>query len=367
MYGVPPQFHKKIKLPDQNVPKPRVSIDNVNLESNYIKDVTTSITINTDPSEQKTMTEEFGLKKLYRKANLLSADNTSNIYEYAIKKISVDNNCRFKDSVLEELGDNITSRGFTKSSLDLSKTYSNVRKYVLDKISPYISDAITTTDVVITPEMSLSNLAYKYASNKIFFEKLSKNCEEAVKNIKLVPSNYFSSIIQSHIYFDSSERLLITSRKNKLCTAIKMLITETISNLPNNIIHELKKFNPSEIADGLFVNIHNVYLQKSLIRKLELIFNSNKLSDDKFISNLNLLNNLLTKIFIEVESNPVLHEGKILLLGKYTSKLLSKYLLSDMYRVPAKIHRKLTLQNTLKIIYQKVIMKKVLKLIFATI
>ncbi|WP_092343763.1 hypothetical protein [Candidatus Ichthyocystis sparus] len=330
MYGVSSKFHKKLKLPAQNTQKPRKSI-----------------TRNTYPSEPKTMTKEFCIKP-YRKANLLSADNTSNIYEYAIKKISIDNNSRFKDSVLEELGDYITIRGFTSSSINLSKTYSNVRKYVLDKISLYISDAITTTDVLITPGMSLSDLAYNCASNNIFFEKLSKNCEEAVKNIKLVPSNYFSSIIQSCIYLTSTERLIIISKKNKLCSAIKLLIIETISNLPNNIIHELKKFNPNEIYDGLFVNIHNIHLQKSLIRKLELIFNSNKLPDNKFISNLNFINNLLTKIFIEVESQSVLHSGKTLFPGEHTAKLLSKYLLSDMYNIPTKIHKELTINKNIK-------------------
>ncbi|CUT17875.1 hypothetical protein Ark11_1059 [Candidatus Ichthyocystis hellenicum] len=348
MYGVSSKFHKKLNLLNQNIQKPQGSIDNVNLKSNYTKDMTTPITRDTDQSKQETMTKEFGLKKPYRKTNLLSAGNTSNIYECAIKKISIDNNFRFKDNVLEELGAYITTRGLTKSSINLSTTYSNVRKYVLDKISPYISDAITTTDVLITPGISLSDLAYNFASNSIFFEKLSKSCEEAVKNIKLVPSNYFSGIIQSHIYFNSPERLISTRKKNKLCSAIKLLITETISNLPNNIIHEIKKFNHNEITDGLFVNIHNVHLQKSLIRKLELIFNSNKLSDNKFISNLNLLNNLLTKIFIEVESHPVLHEGKIFFPGEHTAKLLSKYLLSDMYSIPTKIHKKLTLNKHIK-------------------
>ncbi|CUT18348.1 hypothetical protein (partial), partial [Candidatus Ichthyocystis hellenicum] len=87
---------------------------------------------------------------------------------------------------------------------------------------------------------------------------------------------------------------------------------------------------------------------KSLIRKLELIFNSNKMLDNKFISNLNFLNDLLTKIFIEVKSCPILHAGKIFFPGEHTAKSLSKYILSDMYRVPTKIHRKLTLHKHTK-------------------
>ncbi|WP_242641566.1 hypothetical protein, partial [Candidatus Ichthyocystis sparus] len=336
MYGISSKFHKKLKLPAQNIPKPLDSIDNVNLKSNYTKNMTTSVTINIDPSEQKTMIKELGLKP-YRKTNLISAENTSNIYEDAIKKISIDNNYLFKNIVLEELSAYITSRGFTKSSINISTTYSNVRKYILNKISPYISDAITTTDILITPGMSLSDLAYNCVLNNLFFEKLSKNCEEAVKNINLVPDNYFLRIIQSHIYLDSHERLLITHKKNKLCSAIKLLITETISNLPNNIIHELKKFNPNEIADGLFVNIHNVYLQKSLIRKLELIFNSNKRAGNKFKPNLNLVNKLLKKLLGEVKTHPLLHAGKTFFPGESTAKLLSKYLLSDLYGISINI------------------------------
>ncbi|WP_092343761.1 hypothetical protein [Candidatus Ichthyocystis sparus] len=277
--------------------------------------------------------------------------NSRIVYIDAIKKIGIDNNGLFKSSVLKKISKMIKINeriNLLKSYINLSPTYSNIRKYILDKLSSLFEDNSVDLDILITPGMSISDLRSSFISNSIFFEKLSKSCEEAVKNINLVPNNCFSRIIQSHIYLDSPERLLITNKKNKLCSAIKRLITETISNLPNNITHELKKFNPNEIADGLFVNIHNVYLQKSLIRKIELIFNSNKLPDDKFISNLDFLNNLLTKIFIEVESHPVLHSGKTLFPGEHTAKLLSKYILSDMYNISTKIHKKLSLHEHTK-------------------
>ncbi|WP_176696505.1 hypothetical protein, partial [Candidatus Ichthyocystis sparus] len=236
MYGVSSKFHKKLKLPAQDIQKPRESIDNINFKSNYTKDVTRSVTRNTDPSEQKTMTKEFCIKP-YRKTKLLSADNTSNIYEYAIKKINVDNNCQFKDSVLEELSACVTSRGFTKSSINIDATYLNVRKYIWDKISPCISDDITTTDVLITQGISLSDLLHNCVSNKVFFEKLNKNCEEIAKNIYFIPDHYFLSIIQTCIYLGSPKHIQIPyTNKNKLCSELKLLIMETISNFRNNII-----------------------------------------------------------------------------------------------------------------------------------
>ncbi|CUT18279.1 hypothetical protein Ark11_1481 [Candidatus Ichthyocystis hellenicum] len=356
MYSLPSKFNKKIKFPAQNTLK----IDNFILDSNNEKSVsdikakkmeinddhdydqiaTTSVTSNIDQSEQRKMIKEFILKS-YCKANLFSAENTSNIYEDATKKIIIDNNCLFKNKVLEEFGTYITSRGITKSSINLSKTYSNVRKYILDKFTPFINDAITTTDVLITPGMHLSDLSYNLVSNGALFERLSKNCEEIVKSIHLIPNNYFLSIIQSYIYFNPTERLLITKKKKKLCLEVKLIIVETISNLTNNIIHELKKFKPNEVVDGLFANIHGVYLPKSLIRKLRLIFNSNNLPVKKSKPDLNSINNLLMKVVSEVEICPILHEGKIFSLGKSTAKILSKYLLSDMYSIPEKIKKKL--------------------------
>ncbi|CUT18277.1 MULTISPECIES: hypothetical protein [Candidatus Ichthyocystis] len=345
MYGMPLNFHKKIKFPDKNTLK----IDNFILDSNYARGASaikteTSSNCNNDQSEQRIMIKEFNLKSYY-KADLFSADNTSNIYEDATKKISIDSNCRFKNRVLEELGHYIISRGFIKSSLDLSKTYSNIRKYVLHKVSPFINDAMTTTDELITPGIHLSDLSRNLISNSAFFEKLSKNCEEIAKSINFIPNDYFSSIIQSYIYLSPTERLRVNKKKKKLCPELKLIIIETISNLTNNIVNELKKFKPNEIIDGLFTNIHDVYLPKTLIRNLELILNSNNMPGNKYKPNLNLLNNLFKKVLSEVEICPILHEEKIFSIERETAKILSKYLLSDMYSIPVKIQKKLILHK----------------------
>ncbi|CUT18281.1 MULTISPECIES: hypothetical protein [Candidatus Ichthyocystis] len=370
MYGIPFKFHEKLKLYAQSTLK----IDNFILDSNYAKGVsaikmeindncdsdliaTTSVVSNVDQSEKGAMIKEFSLKS-YCKDNLFSASNTSNIYEDAIKKIIIDNNCRFKNRALEELGSFITSRGFTNSYLNLSKTYSNVRKYVLDKVTPFINDAVTNADVLINPGMSLSDLAYNLLSNGTFFERLSKNCEEIVKGILSIPNHYFLRIVQSYVYLSATERLRINKKKKKLCPDVKLLIIETISNLPYNITHEIRKLNPNEIADRLFTNIHGVNLPKSLVRRLESIFNSSKIPGNKSRPNLNLLNCLFAKILSEIKTCPVLHKEKIFYLGKSTAKILSKYFLSDMYNIHDKIHKKISLhkhsiENTPESDYEK--------------
>ncbi|CUT18272.1 MULTISPECIES: hypothetical protein [Candidatus Ichthyocystis] len=305
-----------------------------------------SVTENVDQSEYSTMTKEIKLKK-YHRTNLISTKITPNIYEYAIKKVVVDNNFQFKNSVLEELGTYITSEGFTKSSLDLSVTYSNVRKYVLEKVRPYVSDNVINADILITPGMSLSDIKNSSISNNVFFEKLHKKCEKIVKDIHLIPESNFLSIIQNYIYFNSINRIRIDYKKNKLCSEAKSLITETISNLPTAIINELKKFKRSEVINSLFSNIHGVHLTKSLEKDIRLFFSYNKLRNNNIV-NLNFLNNLLTKLLSIVIKSPVLHEEKIFFLGESTAKSLSKYLLSDMYEIPLKLHKKILLQKNIK-------------------
>ncbi|CUT18274.1 MULTISPECIES: hypothetical protein [Candidatus Ichthyocystis] len=352
MYGIPSVVHKSLNLCDESIHKSQGSSCNIELPSEsmdpkrektrndceHAQVKTTSLIKNTHQSKQHIITKELNMRYYY-KINLFTADLTT-IYETAIKKINIDNNKTFRNSLLKKIGSYIASKGIIESSINLSRTYSNVCRYVLDKVSPYISNIITTTDTLITPGMSLSSIKNNCISNKSFFEKLNKKCEEIVESINVIPDYYFSIIIQNYIC-DSNKSLKISQKKTKLYPEIKSLITETISNLPNNIIHELKKFNQSETVNGLFLDIHSVYAQKSLIRNALLLFNYNKLPNNDPIANLDLLNNLHTKLLNQVILSPILHEGKIFFPGESTAKLLSKYLLLDMYNIPFKFHKKL--------------------------
>ncbi|CUT18276.1 putative coiled coil domain protein [Candidatus Ichthyocystis hellenicum] len=374
IYGISSKVHKKLKLFSQDISKPQESIDSIKLDSNHIKSAVINLpssseeepqtskfdlistvdtmsprTVikNTNQSEHHIMIKEFNLKS-YHRTTLCYKGTTSNIYEDAIKKVIIDNNCRFKNSVLEKLGAYITSRGFTKSSLNLLRTYSNVRKYILDKLSPYINDIIITTDVLISPGISISKIRCNCISNIPFFQKLRKHCEEISESIKEIPDDYFLSIIQDYIYFTPTERLTIIYKKTNLCSEMKSLIIETISNLADNIIHEIKKFKQSEIVNCLFSNIHGIYVTNSFIRKISLFFSSNKIPDNDLVDNLDLLNDLFTRLLIKVKESLILHEGKTFFPGKSTAKLLSKYLLSDMYGISTKFYLELKPQKHIK-------------------
>ncbi|CUT18270.1 MULTISPECIES: hypothetical protein [Candidatus Ichthyocystis] len=382
MYGISSRFHKKIKLSSNNVALERnyrkgIAISTltkekirtlklnptsiINTMSSKSKDMkagkieasndhryeeiaTTSIIKNINQPTPSLMIKEFDLR-MYRRTNLYSAENSSSIYEEAIKKIDIDSNKMFMSSVMEEIGAYIKIRGLSESSINIYQTYSNVRKYILERVSPYIRNIVTVTDVLITPEVTLSDLRSSCISNNVFFEKLTKKCDKIVRNISTISDDYFSSIIQNYIFLDSSGRLRITNRKNKLLSKVKLLIMETISNLKINIINELKKFKQSEVVSGLFSNIHGVHIPKSLIRNLHLFFNQNKLPNNDHIANLDSLNDLFTKLLNKIKTSPMLHEEKLFFPGKYTTELMSKYLLLDIYEIPFKFHTKLELQE----------------------
>lgn len=372
MYGISASFHKKLKLTTVDIPE---SQDDVSFEPEHKKHVSPINTVeekfglsevdtivynvintkidigyNSDQDEIKLLKKDetkleehtksirFNLRP-YNRSNLNSAEFTSNIYEDAIKKIDVDSNALFKDVVLEEIKSSIVGKGFMKSSINLSLTYSNIIKYILDKISPYISYIITTSDVIINTNMSVSDIKYSCISNEIFFKELSYNCIKIADEIKLIPDNTFSNIIQSHVSFGSDGRFNIRHKKNKFCSKIKLLIIDTINNLPSNIINEIKKFKPHEIVKGTFSCIHGVSISKNLMRNLNLFFNYSKISNDRL--SLDLLKNLFIKVYNQVKTSFIFHEGNIFFPDEPTAETLSRYLLSDMYGIPAKFHKKL--------------------------
>lgn len=367
IYGVSSKFHKKLKLSYKNISKPHQLINHAKLSTNY-KKVLTDIYVKEElPSPKSYLTskprrtssetidikiEKFGLKPYHRK-NLRSTEFTLSIYEYAIKKIDIDSNESFKNSILEEIGPYIANKGFTKSYINLSPTYLNVRKYVLDMISPHINNIIYTSDVLITLGMSVSDMKHNCMSNNIFFEKLQENCKKVVKDVLMTPDDVFSNIIQSSVNFGSYGSLNIVSKKNKFCSKVKTLIMETLLNLPNNIIDEIKNFEKGEIIRGLFSETHGVFVSKSLIRNINYLFNfnknklpnNNKLPDYNFDDNLYLLNNLLTKLVYLVKKSLILSEGELLFPNATTAESLSRYLLADVYGISAKFHRKLKLSE----------------------
>lgn len=372
--GMPAKFHKKLKLNFGNIEDHQKLIDyddldkhckknmvtspsvkelqqftKINLENiantnsyeviNKIIEIdgslkqaeATSIIKNNNQLRQYIAIKELNLRS-YHINNLRHREHTSSIYEHAIQMINIDNMELFKNSVLRNLNVIIKRRNFTKSFINLSLTYSNVRKYVLDIISPHIDNIILTADIKITHEMSISDIKYKCLSNTVFFKKLDKVCKKTAEKIVTIPDDNFSHIIQSHINFDSEGRLNITHRKNEFFSEIKSLIIETISNLPQSIINEINKFEQNEILTGVFSVTHGILLPKNLIRTLNLLFNRNMLSYDSFECTL-YLSSMIRKIGNIVKEYPIFHKGKLFFLNEYAEKTLSTYLLGDIYGI----------------------------------
>uniref|UniRef100_UPI000B2AE8BB hypothetical protein n=1 Tax=Candidatus Ichthyocystis sparus TaxID=1561004 RepID=UPI000B2AE8BB len=275
--------------------------------------------------------------------------NSRIIYRDAIKKIDIDSNGLFKDSVLEKMVKIIKRRRLLKSSIDLSPTYSNIRKYALEKISSLLNEDTIDLDITITPGMSLSDLRSNCISNNSFFKKLRENCEKIVKDLQLTPDNYLSHVFQWHIIFhlnnsSNSTKIKLHAPKYKNLSKLKELIIDTISKLPNSIICEIEKFDQNNIVNALFSNIHGVLVAKSSIKNLSIFFNynKNKFVNERFYDNLNSLNDLLEKIGNIVRESCIFHEG-VFSPNESTTEQLSKYLLSDMYGISSKFHKKLKL------------------------
>uniref|UniRef100_UPI0011472D5D hypothetical protein n=1 Tax=Candidatus Ichthyocystis sparus TaxID=1561004 RepID=UPI0011472D5D len=208
--------------------------------------------------------------------------NSRIVYIDAIKKIVIDNNELFKRRVLEKIGKTVERRNLLKSSINLSPTYSNIRKYVLDKISSLLEDGTVDSGILITPGMSISDLRSSCISNDMFFKKLRKYCEKIKKDIRLTPNNNLSRIFQSGAIFNLNSttnptniKVKFYSKKDRFIPDLKELIIDTTSNLPNNIISEIEKIDPKSIINSLFSDVHGVLASKSLIKNMNLLFTSN--------------------------------------------------------------------------------------------
>ncbi|CUT17864.1 MULTISPECIES: hypothetical protein [Candidatus Ichthyocystis] len=348
IYALPAKLRKKLKLFSKNtstlrigkeVKEGEVSRDYVSNNSILYQSIGSKRTAS-EEIKKWTILEKLQLKE-YCKINLRSTDFTSSIYINAIKKINIDTNGLFINTVLREIDSHITRKGFKKSSIDLSLTYSNIHKYILGIIHPCINNIITTTDVLITYDMSILDMRYSCLSNSSFFEKLRENCKEIAKKIYAAKDNTFLKMFNSRINFGADGNLDVRSVKKTLCSKIKEFIIEIISNLPNSIIHEIKNFSKNEIIEGLFSDIHGVLVSKSLIRNVNSFFNHNMLPSNEFKDNLSSINNLITILSNAVKTSPILHDEKLFFPSTSIAELLSKYILSDVYDIPAKLHEKI--------------------------
>ncbi|WP_092343587.1 MULTISPECIES: hypothetical protein [Candidatus Ichthyocystis] len=271
----------------------------------------------------------------YKCSNICYAELRTSIYEYAIEKIDVDEKKLFEQAMLEELGDKFKRKGLNKSHIDITRTCSNIRKYISNKISPCINCIIRTENINLTPGMSISDIHRECISNHAFFDKLFKCCKEIEKDLEVVPHKDFLCIAQRKVDIDQHNSLFIDmtrlaiSKKERLTKLLKILIIDTIRNLPNSIKSVIEKLGQGDISKYMFVNIHGILVTKSFIRNVIDIRTADKL----MVENKSLKiskSDIITKLEELVDKSFILYEEKLFLPNKYTAIMMANYLLLDI-------------------------------------
>ncbi|CUT17829.1 hypothetical protein Ark11_1010 [Candidatus Ichthyocystis hellenicum] len=302
--------------------------------------------------------------KLYVYHNLCSTKISVSIYEHAIKKIDIDNKESLKISLLNEFKKLIEMKSFNPLDIDISSTYSVIRKYIADKVNPYISEIITTADVLINPGMSVLDIKYNCISNRHFFFKLNNCCKNIATELSKLSHENFLPLMKSKAYFGPGNVLWIKGkyRKKILSQVVKALIIESIYDLPNKIINAISNFETTEISNFMFPFVHGVYVSNSLIRNINYIINhiKGKIAKDNppksnFHDYRKLLEEHTSKLGELVRSSVVMHEKKTFLPNECTAKTMIKYILRDINNICFKFYYKMY-GNTINSISSKSIM-----------
>ncbi|CUT17827.1 MULTISPECIES: hypothetical protein [Candidatus Ichthyocystis] len=300
------------------------------------------------------------LSMAYNYHDIFSDKYTSGIYEKAIKRISIDDNGSLRDSILAnsillESRVCIEEIEFLKHTVSLAPTYSRIRKYICGKFSQYINRIMHETDVLLAPGMNVSDMKTRCTSNSVFFYRLSRYCKKIMRDINKIPHEKFSNLIQDRIFFNSTIILTSSLKKIDICMALKQLLLDTISSLPQRIIYVIGNYDSKEMTSGLFSFCHGAHVSKSLIRKTVSIYNSinEKIEKDKPLKNdFNDYEQLFDQAIAELKewSNTsfFLHNGIVFSPNDSTVKLITAYLLSDITEASYNTHYKALNENKIE-------------------
>ncbi|CUT17826.1 MULTISPECIES: hypothetical protein [Candidatus Ichthyocystis] len=298
--------------------------------------------------EKISMPEELRIvSPSHRISNIYYDRPVETIYEYAIKRIIIDDKESLRKVIVEEFKNKIEDKKFNLSHMDYTLTCSKIRKYVCGVVSPHINSIIHYADVFITPGMSITDVRDSCISNDTFFNKLRKCCKEISRDIDEMPLEEFLPIMQSNLSFGRGLILktnistIADKRKRRISQQLKNLIIDTLNNLPEKIVDVIKKFEIIDILSGMFVILHNVYVTKSLIMD---IIETHDYVEKTMIENKSLQFNFALakkKLKEALEKSIVLHEEKVFSLNKYTTELMLEHLLSDANSIYYKFNSKL--------------------------
>lgn len=272
---------------------------------------------------------------------------SKNIYERAIEGINIDSDETLRNTVLRDKKESIEQEGLLVSAIDLSPTYSNIRKYISDRVSPYINSILLyAANAPIVPGLSISEARDKCISNSIFFVKLSECCTKIIKNIEKIPHENFSHLVQDSFFLNSSSILFTTSLvKSDTSVALKKLLIDTVYNLPQSIASVIENLELTEIISGLFSFCHNAYVSKSLLGSVVGIYKSinkeiikYKPLNNKFSDYKQLFDAAFEKVKKKAKMSIFLHEGILFSPNKSTVELITTHLVSDITEASYKMY-----------------------------
>ncbi|WP_176695806.1 hypothetical protein, partial [Candidatus Ichthyocystis sparus] len=317
---------------------------------------------NQDKSMPENSVMPKGLKivsNIYTYNNMHYMEFSKNTYEYIIGKIDIDKEKLLRSKVLELLKNRIKNRGFNASLMDISHTYSRMKKYISDKVHPLIDYILRIKDIRITPGMSISDIKNNCISNEYFFDTLHKCCKEIAKNLSEIKGKNFLPMLQRTINFGSEKNLFTstdnidTSTRIKINSLFKTLIIDALNNLSDSIKSIIEKFNEDHISECMFIKLYGAYVPGSLIRNVKDIYIIDKMMvENKF----NVIDKPLIKIKLEeiVKESVILYGGVVLSPNESTVTSMVDYLLSDIVKGHSDIRSKLFVENeTLKSNYKK--------------
>lgn len=254
---------------------------------------------------------------------MCTKDFNMSIYESAIKKIDIEG--KYSDILATEF-----------EEVNTASTYSNIRKYISNNISPYINNIIHTKEVIITPGMSIEDIRNNCVSNESFFDKLDECCKEIAKGINENKKEEIMSVATINRTIKSKKKLEIDKDESHECNQSKFfqilvsMIVDTLHNLPDKIKFVISKFETVEIVTGMFAPLHSVYINKSFIRSIMNIHNNidKIMAENKYLE----IDNSIIKKELKgaIKTSVILIEGKAFSPNKRMITSLIKYSLLDI-------------------------------------
>ncbi|CUT17822.1 MULTISPECIES: hypothetical protein [Candidatus Ichthyocystis] len=283
-------------------------------------------------------------------ANIWNNKKIESIYDSAIKTIDIDNEFMLKKRILEEVGILIKKKGLDESCINISCTYSNIREYILGKISPYINNIIQVADVHMESGMSIQDVKSICISNKTFFHKLGESCKEVVEMVNKIHHEEFLPLVQTKIFFGVDKFIMLRDKetKTRISQALKLLVIATICNLQEKIVCAIKEFKEIDVLNGMFFMLHGIHISKSFMRNIMGIcsivdkeMSKKELLRESFDDYKELFDSLLIKLEHEVKTSIVFYEGKSITLNSSTVKLMTRYLLEDITYIYNNLYKKI--------------------------